>query len=83
MFVYEKKLQYPVRIKNTNPKLASIIISQYGGPNGELGAALRYLSQRYSMPFDEQRGLLTDIGREASEMFHSEAPAFFDAFATV
>ena len=79
MFVYEKKLQYPVRIKNTNPKLASIIISQ----NGELGAALRYLSQRYSMPFDEQRGLLTDIGREASEMFHSEATAFFDAFATV
>ena len=64
MFVYEKKLQYPVRIKNTNPKLASIIISQYGGPNGELGAALRYLSQRYSMPFDEQRGLLTDIGTE-------------------
>ena len=83
MFVYEKKLQYPVRIKNTNPKLASIIISQYGGPNGELGAALRYLSQRYSMPFDEQRGLLTDIGREDSEMFHSEATAFFDAFATV
>ncbi len=83
MFVYEKKLQYPVRIKNTNPKLASIIISQYGGPNGELGAALRYLSQRYSMPFDEQRGLLTDIGREVSEMFHSEATAFFDAFATV
>lgn len=83
MFVYEKKLQYPVRIKNTNSKLASIIISQYGGPNGELGAALRYLSQRYSMPFDEQRGLLTDIGREASEMFHSEATAFFDAFATV
>ena len=83
MFVYEKKLQYPVRIKNTNPKLASIIISQYGGPNGELGAALRYLSQRYSMPFDEPRGLLTDIGREASEMFHSEATAFFDAFATV
>ena len=83
MFVYEKKLQYPVRIKNTNPKLASIIISQYGGPNGELGAALRYLSQRYSMPFDEQRGLLTAIGREASEMFHSEATAFFDAFATV
>ena len=83
MFVYEKKLQYPVRIKNTNPKLASIIISQYGGPNGELGAALRYLSQRYSMPFAEQRGLLTDIGREASEMFHSESTAFFDAFATV
>ena len=50
MFVYEKKLQYPVRIKNTNPKLASIIISQYGGPNGELGAALRYLSQRSAVP---------------------------------
>ena len=83
MFVYEKKLQYPVRIKNPNPALAKFIISQYGGPNGELGAALRYLSQRYSMPFDEQRGLLTDIGREASEMFHSEATAFFDAFATV
>ena len=83
MFVSEKKLPYPVRINSTNPKLASIIISQYGGPNGELGAALRYLSQRYSMPFDEQRGLLTDIGREASEMFHSEATAFFDAFATV
>jgi spore coat protein JC len=83
MFVYEKKLQYPVRIKNTNPKLASIIISQYGGPNGELGAALRYLSQRYSMPFDEQRGLLTDIGTEAPEMFLSGANAFFDAFATV
>ena len=78
MFVYEKKLQYPVRIKNTNPKLASIIISQYGGPNGELGAALRYLSQRYSMPFDEQRGLLTDIGREAPEMFQSGAIAFFN-----
>ena len=83
MFFYEKKLQYPVRIKNTNPKLASIIISQYGGPNGELGAALRYLSQRYSMPFDEQRGLLTDIGTEAPEMFLSGANAFFDAFATV
>ena len=83
MFVYEKKLQYPVRIANPNPKLAAFIISQYGGPDGELGASLRYLSQRYTMPFDEQRGLLTDIGREASEMFHSEATAFFDAFATV
>ena len=70
MFVYEKKLQYPVRIKNTNPKLASIIISQYGGPNGELGAALRYLSQRYSMPFREVAGVLTDIGTE--ELAHME-----------
>ncbi len=83
MFVYEKKLQYPVRIKNTNPTLAKFIISQYGGPDGELGASLRYLSQRYAMPYPELKGLLTDIGREASEMFHSEATAFFDAFATV
>ena len=50
MFVYEKKLQYPVRITNPNPQLAAVIISQYGGPDGELGASLRYLSQRYSMP---------------------------------
>ena len=83
MFVYEKKLQYPVKIKNPNPRLAAAIISQYGGPDGELGASLRYLSQRYSMPFPELKVLLTDIGREASEMFHSEATAFFDAFATV
>ena len=62
MFVYEKKLQYPVKIKNTNPKLAAVIISQYGGPDGELGASMRYLSQRYSMPFAEAKGLLTDIG---------------------
>ena len=64
MFIYDKKLQYPVKIKNTDPKLASIIISQYGGPDGELGASLRYLSQRYSMPFDDLKGLLTDIGTE-------------------
>lgn len=83
MFVYEKKLQYPVRIKNANPALAKFIITQYGGPDGELGASLRYLSQRYAMPYPELKGLLTDIGREASEMFHSEATAFFDAFATV
>lgn len=66
MFVYEKKLQYPVRIKNCNPKLASVIISQYGGPDGELGASLRYLSQRYAMPYPELKGLLTDIGTEGS-----------------
>ena len=70
MFVYEKRLQYPVRIKNTNPKLAAIIITQYGGPDGELGASLRYLSQRYSMPYAEQKGLLTDIGTE--ELGHLE-----------
>ena len=66
MFVYDKKLQYPVRIQTPNPKLASIIISQYGGPDGELGASLRYLSQRYSMPFPELKGLLTDVGVEES-----------------
>ena len=70
MFIYEKKLQYPVKIARPNPKLASIIISQYGGPDGELGASLRYLSQRYSMPFDELKGLLTDIGTE--ELGHLE-----------
>ena len=70
MFVYDKKLQYPIRITNPNPKLAAIIISQYGGPDGELGASLRYLSQRYSMPFDELKGLLTDIGTE--ELGHLE-----------
>lgn len=70
MFVYDKKLQFPVRITNTDPKLASIIISQYGGPDGELGASLRYLSQRYSMPFRELQGLLTDIGTE--ELGHLE-----------
>lgn len=83
MFIYQKKLQYPVKISRPNPALAKFIISQYGGPDGELGASLRYLSQRYSMPYSELKGLLTDIGREASEMFHSEATAFFDAFATV
>lgn len=56
MFIYDKKLQYPVKIDKPNPKLAAIIISQYGGPDGELGASLRYLSQRYSMPFDEPKG---------------------------
>lgn len=70
MFVYEKKLQYPVKIAAVNPKLASVIISQYGGPDGELGASLRYLSQRYSMPYPELRGLLTDIGTE--ELGHLE-----------
>ena len=70
MFIYNKKLQYPVKIDKPNPRLAAIIISQYGGPDGELGASLRYLSQRYSMPFDELKGLLTDIGTE--ELGHLE-----------
>jgi spore coat protein JC len=70
MFVYEKKLQNPVKIKNPNPALAKFIISQYGGPDGELGASLRYLSQRYTMPYPELKGLLTDIGTE--ELGHLE-----------
>lgn len=67
MFAYEKRLQYPVKIKNPNPALAKFIITQYGGPDGELGASLRYLSQRYSMPYAELKGLLTDIGTEESK----------------
>ena len=62
MFKYNKFLEYPIHIKNPNPRLANIIITQYGGPNGELGASLRYLSQRYTMPDDISKGLLTDIG---------------------
>lgn len=83
MFVYEKRLQYPIKIKTPNAKLAKLIITQYGGPDGELGASLRYLSQRYTMPSPELKATLTDIGTEAPEMFHSGATAFFDAFATV
>lgn len=70
MFVYEKKLQYPVRIANPNPALAKFIVSQYGGADGELGASMRYLSQRFSMPYAELKGLLTDIGTE--ELGHLE-----------
>lgn len=67
MFMYEKKLQYPVNIKNPNPKLAQIIITQCGGPDGELGASLRYLSQRFAMPYPELKGLLTDIGTSVTK----------------
>ncbi len=66
MWNYEKRLQYPVNITQTNPKIAMIIITQYGGPDGELSASMRYLAQRYSMPYREIAGLLTDIGTEAS-----------------
>ena len=62
MFVYEKKLQFPVKIANPNPKYAQIIISQYGGPDGEMGASMRYLSQRFSVSNPRVAGLLTDIG---------------------
>lgn len=70
MWQYEKKLQYPINIKNPNPKYAQIIISQYGGPDGELGASMRYLTQRYSMPYDDVKAILTDIGTE--ELAHME-----------
>lgn len=70
MWIYEKKLQYPVKIKNTNPKLAMAIISQIGGPDGELAASQRYLNQRYTMPDPRAIGMLTDIGTE--EMAHIE-----------
>ena len=70
MWNYTKTLQYPVKIKNPNPKIARLIISQLGGPHGELGAADRYLSQRYTMPHGEAKGVLTDIGTE--ELGHAE-----------
>ena len=70
MWQYEKKLQYPVNIKTPNAKLAKVIISQLGGPDGELAASLRYLNQRYAMPYGEVKGLLTDIGTE--ELAHFE-----------
>lgn len=70
MWSYDKKLQFPINIKNPNPKLAKFVISQYGGPDGELGASLRYLSQRYSMPTDMAKGALTDIATE--ELAHLE-----------
>ena len=73
MFTYQKALQYPVKIATPNPRLASVIISQYGGPDGELGASMRYLSQRYAMPYPEISGLLTDIGTE--ELGHLEMVA--------
>lgn len=64
MWIYEKKLQYPVKIKRPNPKMAAAILSQYGGPDGELAASLRYLSQRHHMPIPEAKGMLNDIGTE-------------------
>ena len=73
MWMYEKKLQYPVKIKNTNPKFAKIVMSQLGGPDGESGAAMRYLHQRFSCPYDKVTGILTDIGTE--ELAHMELVA--------
>ncbi|MBE6596257.1 MAG: manganese catalase family protein [Ruminococcaceae bacterium] len=73
MWIYEKKLQFPVKIKNPNPKLATAIVSQLGGPDGELGASMRYLHQRYSCPYDKVTGILTDVGTE--ELAHLEMVA--------
>ena len=73
MWTYDKTLQYPVKIKNPNPKLASLIVSQLGGPDGELGASMRYLNQRYSVPYGEITGILTDVGTE--ELAHLEMVA--------
>ena len=77
MWNYEKRLQYPVNITTPNAKLAQFIMSQYGGPDGEINASLRYLSQRFTMPNRKAMGLLNDIGREAPEMFHLRGPSFF------
>lgn len=68
MWIYEKKLQYPVKIKNPDPRLAQLIITQLGGPDGELGASMRYLNQRYSMPWREVTGILTDVGTEDAQL---------------
>lgn len=76
MWNYERRLEFPVNIKEANADIAQAIISQYGGPDGEMGASMRYLSQRYACPYREVAGVLTDIGSEASEMFLSEANAF-------
>lgn len=70
MWEYEKKLQYPIKIKNPNAAIAKIVMSQLGGPDGEMGAAARYLSQRYSMPYKDGKAILTDIGTE--ELAHAE-----------
>lgn len=73
MWIYEKKLEYPVRVSSTNPRLAKVIITQYGGPDGEQAASLRYLTQRYSMPTPQAKAVLTDIGTE--ELAHMEIVA--------
>jgi len=81
MWIYEKKLMYPVKVSGSNPKLAKDIITQYGGPDGELAAGLRYLNQRYTMPTNYTKGLLTDIGTEVPETFRFSLSTFFTDFA--
>jgi spore coat protein JC len=70
MWIYEKRLQYPVKIKKPDARMAKYILSQYGGPDGEMAASLRYLSQRFSMPTDQAKGTLNDIGTSDTEMTH-------------
>ena len=83
MWIYEKKLEFPVNIRSKDLKMAQCLMAQYGGPSGELSAGLQYLTQRYTMPTGATKALLTDIGREAPKMFLLGATAFFDSFATV
>lgn len=70
MWIYDKKLEYPIHIKNPNPALAKVVITQLGGPDGELGASMRYLNQRFATPYNEVKGILTDVGTE--ELAHLE-----------
>lgn len=81
MWNYEKRLQFPVKITQTNPKLAQVIISQFGGPDGELAASMRYLAQRYTMPYNSVSGLLTDIGTEVSVLHIIELSRCSGSFA--
>ncbi len=76
MWSYDKRLQFPVKITNPDPQIAKIVISQLGGPDGELGASMRYLNQRYAMPYKECKGILTDIGTEelAHQCYQSRPP---------
>lgn len=83
MWIYQKKLEFPVNITTPDLRVARALMAQYGGPDSELAAGCRYLTQRFSMPDDRVRATLNDIGTEAPEMFLSGANAFFDAFATV
>ncbi len=83
MWIYQKKLEFPVNITTPDRRGARALMAQYGGPDSELAAGCRYLTQRFSMPDDRVRATLNDVGTEAPEMFLSGANAFFDAFATV
>ena len=86
MFSYNKFLQYPVKICKPNPRLANVVVTQYGGPNGELGASLRYLSQRYTMPDEVTKGLLTDIGDSVNDWdpnhYFSKIPSSVSIFSS-